>query len=113
MGERHLARVRARRVSTMLQGATRNLLPYATARQNIGFARLGTDPPSGGRRWTTATCSAGSGSRSRPTRSSSTMSGGQRQRLALACAVATGPSCCSPTSPPANSATRTATTCSS
>ena len=40
MGERFLARVRARSVSTMLQGATRNLLPYATARQNIGFARL-------------------------------------------------------------------------
>src|SRR6201991_2262688 len=43
MGERYLARVRARRVSTMLQGATRNLLPYATARQNIGFARLGME----------------------------------------------------------------------
>ena len=40
MGERFLARVRARSVSTMLQGATRNLLPYATARQNIGVARL-------------------------------------------------------------------------
>src|SRR5689334_8087797 len=40
MGERYLARIRSRRVSTMLQGATRNLLPYATARQNIAYARL-------------------------------------------------------------------------
>ena len=38
--EPELARLRPRRVSTMLQGATRNLLPYATARQNIAFARL-------------------------------------------------------------------------
>ncbi|MDO9454745.1 ABC transporter ATP-binding protein [Nocardioides sp.] len=91
LGERRLARVRARLVSTMLQGATRNLLPYATARQNIGFARLG----------------GGGGDRDdlpRPTelleivgladqrdQAVSTMSGGQRQRLALACAVATGP----------------------
>src|SRR5687767_8373815 len=41
MGERHLARLRARRVATMLQGATRNLLPYTTARRNIEFARVG------------------------------------------------------------------------
>ena len=32
MGERYLARIRARRVSTMLQGSTRNLLSYATGR---------------------------------------------------------------------------------
>ena len=38
--EPQLARLRSRRVSTMLQGATRNLLSYATARQNIAFARL-------------------------------------------------------------------------
>src|SRR5689334_10318527 len=40
LGERSLAKIRSRRVSTMLQGSTRNLLPYATARQNIAFARL-------------------------------------------------------------------------
>ena len=37
LNERSLARIRSRRVSTMLQGATRNLLPYATAAQNVGF----------------------------------------------------------------------------
>jgi putative ABC transport system ATP-binding protein len=40
MSETAVARVRAQRVSTTLQGATRNLLPYATARQNLGFAKL-------------------------------------------------------------------------
>lgn len=40
MNENALSRLRARRVSTMLQGATRNLLPYATARQNLTFAKL-------------------------------------------------------------------------
>jgi ABC-type lipoprotein export system ATPase subunit len=91
LGERQLARIRARRVSTMLQGATRNLLPYATARQNIGFARLAL----------TGAEAAGlpdadelleqvglGGQADQPV---ATMSGGQRQRLALACAVATGP----------------------
>ena len=92
MGERYLARIRARRVSTMLQGSTRNLLPYATARQNIAFARLAL---SGAERREVAarraTCCAGWGWRSQADQVVSTMSGGQRQRLALACAVSTGP----------------------
>ena len=41
MSERELTRVRASRVSTMLQGATRNLLPYATARQNLALPPVG------------------------------------------------------------------------
>ncbi|WP_134767541.1 ABC transporter ATP-binding protein [Nocardioides sp. 1609] len=92
LGERRLTRVRSRLVGTVLQGATRNLLPYATARQNLSFARLGT----GGR----------DDRRDLPLpeelldvvgladqrdQTVRTMSGGQRQRLALACAVATGP----------------------
>ncbi len=47
MSERALTRVRARRVSTMLQGAGRNLLPYATARQNLAFARVALGPHRG------------------------------------------------------------------
>ena len=92
LGELRLTRVRGRLVSTMLQGATRNLLPYATARQNLGFARLGVDD---------ADHRAGLPSRAelldlvglteQRDQVVSTMSGGQRQRLALACAVATGP----------------------
>ena len=37
---RDLDRLRATDVGLMLQGAGRNLLPYATARQNIAFAQL-------------------------------------------------------------------------
>src|SRR4029079_3286686 len=40
MRERQLQRVRAPRDSPTPQGATRNLLHYATARQNLGFAHL-------------------------------------------------------------------------
>ena len=92
MGERFLARIRSRRVSTMLQGSTRNLLPYATARQNIGFARLAlSSAPSAATCSPTASCSARSGWSQQADQVVSTMSGGQRQRLALACAVSTAP----------------------
>ena len=91
MTERDLTKVRAQRVSTMLQGATRNLLPYATARENLAFARVGRRPHAGARCSTTATCSTASGSPTRPTRWSRRMSGGEQQRLALACAVTSSP----------------------
>lgn len=89
--ETELARLRSRRVSTMLQGATRNLLPYATARQNIAFARLAL---SGAERKEVAPdreLLARVGLEGVADQVVSTMSGGQRQRLALACAVSTGP----------------------
>ncbi len=91
MSERHLSRLRARRVATMLQGATRNLLPYTTARRNIGFARIGipaaelSDAPSADDLLDRV------GLADQADQVVSTMSGGQRQRLALACAVATQP----------------------
>jgi putative ABC transport system ATP-binding protein len=91
MGERYLARVRSRRVSTMLQGATRNLLPYATARQNIGFARLGMEGEDRRRAMPELELLARVGLEAQADQVVSTMSGGQRQRLALACAVATRP----------------------
>jgi putative ABC transport system ATP-binding protein len=91
MGERALAGLRARRVSTMLQGATRNLLTYATARQNIGFARLAM-PPDDRREAVLDIELLGRVDLSQQAdQVVSTMSGGQRQRLALACAVAAGP----------------------
>ena len=39
LSERQLARLRATGVGTVLQGAARNLLPYATAEQNIAFVQ--------------------------------------------------------------------------
>ena len=91
MGERYLSRVRARRVSTMLQGATRNLLPYATARQNIGFARLGMEAADRRQAREDRELLGLVGLEAQADQIVSTMSGGQRQRLALACAVATEP----------------------
>jgi len=91
MGERYLARVRSRRVSTMLQGATRNLLPYATARQNVGFARLGMEAADRRRAMADRDLLGRVGLEAQADQIVSTMSGGQRQRLALACAVATEP----------------------
>ena len=89
--EPELARLRSRRVSTMLQGATRNLLPYATARQNIAFARLALTSAERKEVAPDRELLARVGLEGVADQVVSTMSGGQRQRLALACAVSTGP----------------------
>jgi ABC-type lipoprotein export system ATPase subunit len=91
MGERRLTRVRGRLVSTMLQGAGRNLLPYATARQNLAFARMGADADRRDDLPTGEELLELVGLTPQRDQVASTLSGGQRQRLALACAVATGP----------------------
>jgi ABC-type lipoprotein export system ATPase subunit len=75
----------------MLQGATRNLLPYATARQNLAFARLGADADGRDDLPDPAELLERVGLADQRDQVVATMSGGQRQRLALACAVATGP----------------------
>ncbi|MDX6365317.1 MAG: hypothetical protein QOK30_393 [Nocardioidaceae bacterium] len=91
MGEKALARVRARRVSTVLQGATRNLLPYATARQNIAFARLAMSSADRRHAPDDFELLARMGLADQARQVVATMSGGQRQRLALVCAVVSGP----------------------
>jgi putative ABC transport system ATP-binding protein len=91
LGERFLARIRARRVSTMLQGSTRNLLPYATARQNLGFARLALSSSERHEVVGDRDLLGKVGLEQQADQVVSTMSGGQRQRLALACAVSTMP----------------------
>ncbi len=92
MGERYLARIRSRQVSTMLQGATRNLLPYATAKQNLAFARLSLSPRERSHLIDEDELLRRVELTQQADQVVTTMSGGQRQRLALACAVATGPS---------------------
>lgn len=89
--EPQLARLRSRRVSTMLQGATRNLLSYATARQNIAFARLALSAAERKQAVPETELLARVGLEGVTDQVVSTMSGGQRQRLALACAVSTSP----------------------
>jgi putative ABC transport system ATP-binding protein len=91
MGEKALARVRARRVSTILQGATRNLLPYATVRQNLTFATLAMSSADRRHAPDDMDLLARMGLADRARQVVATMSGGQRQRLALACAVVSGP----------------------
>ncbi len=66
MTERDLRAYRAEKVGTLLQGAARNLLPFAGAVDNIAFARLARRPL--GR-----------------------LSGGEQQRVALAVAMANQP----------------------
>ncbi|MGI8522370.1 MAG: ABC transporter ATP-binding protein [Nocardioides sp.] len=89
MTERQLTRLRASRVSTMLQGATRNLLAYATARQNLQFSRAASLDPD--RSLGDAELLGRVGLSDRADDVVSGMSGGERQRLALACSVTTVP----------------------
>lgn len=91
MPELQLSKVRASRVSTMLQGSTRNLLPYATARQNLGFARLAISSSTRVQILSDEALLDRVGLKDQIDQVVSTMSGGQRQRLALACAVCTSP----------------------
>ncbi|MGH3448596.1 MAG: ABC transporter ATP-binding protein, partial [Nocardioidaceae bacterium] len=91
MSERELTKVRARRVSTMLQGATRNLLPYATARQNLAFAQLATRSAERQQAMSDVALLSRVGLDQQSDQVVKTMSGGQRQRLALACAVTSAP----------------------
>jgi ABC-type lipoprotein export system ATPase subunit len=91
LSEKALSRLRARRVSTMLQGATRNLLPYATARQNLTFAKLAMRAADRRSTHDDVELLARMGLEQQAHQVVATMSGGQRQRLALCCAVASGP----------------------
>ncbi len=91
LSERQLTKVRASRVSTMLQGAGRNLLPYATARQNLGFAQLASRSNGGRPAMSDAELFARVGLTEQTDQVVATLSGGQRQRLALACAVTSSP----------------------
>lgn len=91
MTEKALTRLRARRVSTMVQGATRNLLPYATARQNLTFAKLAMRPDDRRNARDERELLSRMGLEDQAHQVVSTMSGGQRQRLALCCAALSNP----------------------
>lgn len=89
MSERELLRLRRGRVATLLQGAGRNLLPYASPAQNVAFAQRGT-----GRRHradAAADLLAGLDLGHLADAPLAALSGGELQRVAIAAAVAGGP----------------------
>jgi putative ABC transport system ATP-binding protein len=91
MSEPELARLRSSSVSSMLQGAKRNLLPYATASGNVRFAALVTRARGARHAPDEMRLLTDVGLGGLADRRASKLSGGQQQRLALACAVASGP----------------------
>jgi ABC-type lipoprotein export system ATPase subunit len=91
MSERELVGFRAGGVGSLIQGAGRNLLPHATAAQNVSFARLGLGR-SRRRALMPATDLLGLvGAGHLSGRRVAELSGGEQQRVALAVAVANQP----------------------
>jgi putative ABC transport system ATP-binding protein len=91
MTEKDLITFRADGVGTLLQGAGRNLLPFATALQNVAFARLALTRT---RRRTLVSADelldvVGAGHLGH--RRVAELSGGEQQRVALAVAIANMP----------------------
>ncbi|HEY2949081.1 MAG TPA: ABC transporter ATP-binding protein [Micromonosporaceae bacterium] len=86
-----LARMRATDVGVVLQGATRNLLPYLSAEQNVRFAQRGT-PGAADRPGPREVLSlVGLAARGRVRLRPGALAPGERQRLALAVALANRP----------------------
>lgn len=90
ISEVELGRLRAGKVASLLQGAGRNLLPYATARGNIEFARKGLRYADVRRLPSSTDLLSSLGMRHLADRPVSAMSGGERQRVALAATVSSG-----------------------
>jgi ABC-type lipoprotein export system ATPase subunit len=86
-----LARMRATAVGVVLQGASRNLLPYLTTEQNVRFAQRGA--PGGHPRPAPREVLSlvGLAARGRTRLRPAALSPGERQRLALAVALANRP----------------------
>jgi len=91
LGERQLLRLRRSTVGILLQGPSRNLLPYATVTENLAFAQRGGRVPVGQRRRRRDEVLAAVGLEEMQHRRAVSLSGGEQQRLALAIAVASAP----------------------
>jgi len=88
--ERGLLRVRAQALGVVLQTPGRNLLPYATARQNVAFAQRSEGTPTSHAAEVDTLLEAVGLARWART-AARHLSGGQQQRLALAVALAGDP----------------------
>jgi putative ABC transport system ATP-binding protein len=86
-----LSRMRATELSLLLQDPLRNLLPYATTRQNIDFAARGARRRGWPLRWSTEEIVERMGLTDVADRPVYRLSGGQQNRAAIASALATSP----------------------
>jgi putative ABC transport system ATP-binding protein len=91
MSERDLLRMRARDLGMVLQTPARNLLPYATARENVAFAQRFSGVSRRERRAEAGDLLDSVGLGEQAERVAAVLSGGQQQRLALAVALAGRP----------------------
>jgi len=88
--ESELGRLRSGTVASLLQGATRNLLPYATPEENVTFARKALTPAARRRLPAPDALLDALGMGDLTGRPLSGMSGGEKQRVAFASAVSSG-----------------------
>jgi putative ABC transport system ATP-binding protein len=88
--ESELGRLRSGTVASLLQGATRNLLPYATPEENVAFARKALTPAARRRLPAPDTLLGALGMGDLTGRPLAGMSGGEKQRVAFAAAVSSG-----------------------
>ncbi len=91
LSNRQLLRLRATEVSLVLQDPARNLLPYATASQNIEFAQRGARGRKHRPPWRPAELLEQLGMGGLANRTIATLSGGEQQRVAIASGVAPAP----------------------
>ncbi len=88
--ESELGRLRSGTVSSLLQGASRNLLPYASPEENVSFARKAVAPSLRRRLPEPRRLLDQLGMGDLAGRPLQGMSGGERQRVAFASAVSSG-----------------------
>lgn len=91
LSERALLRLRSDRVGVVLQGAARNLLPYATPLQNMRFAQRSMRRRTRRRVLAPSAMLDELGLAAVADTPLARLSGGEQQRVALAVAVANGP----------------------
>jgi ABC-type lipoprotein export system ATPase subunit len=88
--ESELGRLRSGTIASLLQGASRNLLPYATAEENVEFARRAVGASARRRLPGAVELLDRLGLAGLARRPLAGMSGGERQRVAFAAAVSSG-----------------------
>jgi len=88
--EADLGRLRSGTVASLLQGASRNLLPYATPEENVEFARRALSAAARRRLPDPRELLERLGMGELAGRALNGMSGGERQRIAFAAAVSSG-----------------------